>query len=249
MEYLKKKSGGCSSMNYADVSDNYMLMDNAIAKTGGAKRRKSKKSKKSRKGGNTMTERDAKELFSGGNPPNDMFGGSLRRHGGVGKEDDMKGGSYRRHGGNDGDMKGGSYLRRGGGKEDDMFGGSLRRRGGNEAPSASSAPTPTGFLGMGSAITDFTKNIGITSGGAERRREEREGGCGLRSCKKNGDKKKGGATGVELAPFISSLVILGLRAANDKALQSGITKKLGSLVSSSKKSKKSKSRKTKSVSN
>ena len=46
MEYLKKKSGGCSSMNYAGVSDNYMLMDNAIAKTGGARKSKSSKGKK-----------------------------------------------------------------------------------------------------------------------------------------------------------------------------------------------------------
>jgi len=228
MEYLKKKSGGCSSMNYAGVSDNYMLMDNAIAKTGGARKAESNKpkSKKSESkpkttgGGNT--EISEKELFSGGNPLNDMLGGALRRRGGG---DDDK---------------------------NDMFGGALRRRGGNtETPTT--PPPATGLFGMGSAISDVTKNLGLTSGGADKlrreRRDEKDGGCGLRRCnKKKDDQKKGGTTGVELAPFISSLVILGLRAANDKALQSGITKKLGSLVSSSKKSKKSKSRRTKSVS-
>ena len=227
MEYLKKKSGGCSSMNYAGVSDNYMLMDNAIAKTGGARKPKSRKPKsnksKSKKGGVNLNERDAKELFLGGypNPPNDMFGGSFRRRGGDPRE-----------------------------KKDDMFGGAFRRRGGDgETPAT--PPVATGLFGMGSAITDVTKTLGLTSGGGKsERRDERDGGCGMFPCnKKKDERKQGGATGVELAPFISSLVILGLRAANDKALQSGITKKLGSLVSSSKKSKKSKSRRTKSVSN
>jgi len=247
MEYLKKKSGGCSSMNYAGVSDNYMLMDNAIAKTGGARKAESNKpkSKKSESkpkttgGGNT--EISEKELFSGGNPLNDMLGGALRRHGGGDNDKN--------------DMSGGALRRRGGGNDDknDMFGGALRRRGGNtETPTT--PPPATGLFGMGSAISDVTKNLGLTSGGADKlrreRRDEKDGGCGLRRCnKKKDDQKKGGTTGVELAPFISSLVILGLRAANDKALQSGITKKLGSLVSSSKKSKKSKSRRTKSVSN
>lgn len=245
MEYLKKKSGGCSSMNYAGVSDNYMLMDNAIAKTGGARKPKSKKSnksKKSKKGGVDLNEMKAKELFSGGMPPNDMFGGSFRRRGGEPSEqDNMFGGSFRRRGGEPS-------------KQDDMFGGSFRRRGGEPpaaTPAASpAAPVATGLFGMGSAITDVTKTLGLTSGGGNNdKRKERDGGCGLRRCNKNKDeRKKGGTTGVELAPFISSLVILGLRAANDKALQSGITKKLGSLVSSSKKSKKSKSRRTKSAS-
>jgi hypothetical protein len=243
MEYLKKKSGGCSSMNYAGVSDNYMLMDNAIAKTGGARKSKSKKSKKSksRGGGDLLQNINEKELFSGGNPPNDMFGGALRRRGG---------GEHSENTVNDklSGMFGGSFRRRGGEppKQDDMFGGSFRRRGG-EPPAA---PVATGLFGMGSAITDVTKTLGLTSGGGNNdKRKERDGGCGLRRCNKNKDeRKKGGTTGVELAPFISSLVILGLRAANDKALQSGITKKLGSLVSSSKKSKKSKSRRTKSAS-
>ena len=90
MEYLKKKSGGCSSMNYAGVSDNYMLMDNAIAKTGGARKVDSKP--KTTRGGNT--EISEKQLFSGGNPLNDMLGGALRRHGG-GDDDknDMSGGA------------------------------------------------------------------------------------------------------------------------------------------------------------
>ncbi len=241
MEYLKKKSGGCSSMNYAGVSDNYMLMDNAIAKTGGA--RKSKKSKR-RGGGDLLQKINEKELFSGGTPPNDMFGGSFRRRGGNPSENTVNdklagifGGSFRRRGGNPS-------------KDDDMFGGSFRRRGGNPTTETPAPPVATGLFGMGSAITDITKNLGLTSGGGKNKgRDERDGGCGLRRCNKNKDeRKKGGTTGVELAPFISSLVILGLRAANDKALQSGITKKLGSLVSSSKKSKKSKSRRTKSVS-
>lgn len=232
MENLKKKSGGCSSMNYAGVSDNYMLMDNAIAKTGGARKSKSSKGKKpKRRGGEPLLEKinmTEKELFSGGNPLNDMLGGGFRRRGGEPSKD----------------------------RNDDMFGGALRRRGGNttEGPTSnpSSVTQATGLFGMGSAITDVTKTLGLTSGGGKsdrKRRDERDGGCGMFPCnKKKDERKKGGTTGVELAPFISSLVILGLRAANDKALQSGITKKLGSLVSSSKKSKKSKSRRTKSVS-
>lgn len=230
MEYLKKKSGGCSSMNYAGVSDNYMLMDNAIAKTGGARKSKSSKGKKpKRRGGEPLLDKinmTEKELFSGGNPLNDRLGGGFRRRGGEPNKN----------------------------RNDDMFGGALRRRGGDPpaAPPAASPvapPNATGLFGMGSAITDVTKTLGLTSGGGKNNKEQ-DGGCGLRRCNKNKDeRKKGGATGVELAPFISSLVILGLRAANDKALQSGITKKLGSLVSSSKKSKKSKSRRTKSVSN
>jgi len=229
MEYLKKKSGGCSSMNYSSISDNYMLMDNAVAKTGGALKKSSKRAKK---GGSPLDDKEAKELFSGGNPLNtELFGGALRRRVVNGNKKDSR---------------------------EDSFGGALRRRGGEGealAPQAQ-APAATGLFGMGSAITDAAKQFGLTSGGAFRRdRDDKdkkeEGGCGLARCNKSkNDRKKGGTTGVELAPFISSLVILGLRAANDKALQSGITKKLGSLLSSSKKSKKSKkSSRAKSVSN
>jgi len=53
------------------------------------------------------------------------------------------------------------------------------------------------------------------------------------------NKIEGGTALIELAPFISSLVLLGLRAVNDKALQNKITKKIGTLVSTKSKSKKS----------
>ena len=207
MDLIRKKSGGCSSMSYSGVSDNYMLMDNAIAKTGGKK----KKTSKFNKGGGD------------GDSPSDMFGGAFRRK----NENEKLGGAFRRRGGADG---------------------------GEPQNNPSQHLNASGLFGMGSAITDAAKQFGLTSGGNPRKdRKEKlkreKGGCGgILGCKKNKEDKKGGATGVELAPFISSLVILGLRAANDKALQSGITKKLGSLVSSSKKSKKSKSRRTKSVS-
>ena len=49
MEYLKKKSGGCSSMNYAGVSDNYMLYDKALVPTTGGKKSKAKKPKTKKK--------------------------------------------------------------------------------------------------------------------------------------------------------------------------------------------------------
>ena len=236
MDLYKKKAGGCSSMSYAGVSDNYMLMDNALVKTGGGRKNSQ------RKGGDPLM----KDIFNvnsmrrrGGNPStNDMFGGE--------PNNDMFGGEpLKRRGGNPffADMTGGEPLKRRGGnplkhKDDD-----LRRRGGYDA-----VPNPN-MLGFGSAMKGFTDTIASMGKGGDPRKND--GGCGFASCNKKVAKRKGGTTGLEVAPFISSLVLLGLRAANDKALQVGITKKLGSLVSEKTKTKtksKSKSKtKTKSI--
>lgn len=213
MDLYKKKAGGCSSMNYAGISDNYMLMDNALVKTGG---------KKIYKGG----EANLKDIFGGGD---DMLGGGRRSR----RDDDL-----RRKGGNP--FKSDDNLRRKGGnplKNDD----DLRRRGGNppmQLPDSS-------MLGFGSAMKGFTDTLStMTKTGGDPRKND--GGCGFASCNKKVAKRKGG-TGIELAPFISSLVLLGLRAANDKSLQVGITKKLGSMVSESKKTKTKSKSKTKTL--
>lgn len=70
--------------------------------------------------------------------------------------------------------------------------------------------SPATTLGLGSAFSGFLPSKG--------------GGL------KNNKQKKGG-TGVELAPFISSLVLLGLRIGTDKGLQESVTKNLSSMVS------------------
>ena len=267
MDLYKKKAGGCSSMSYAGVSDNYMLMDNALVKTGGGRKNSQRKgcdplmkdifnvNSMRRRGGNPSTN----DMF-GGEPnnakDNNMFGGEpLKRRGGNPSTNDMFGGEpnnakdnnmfggepLKRRGGNPffADMTGGEPLKRRGGnplKNDD-----LRRRGGYDA-----VPNPN-MLGFGSAMKGFTDTIASMGKGGDPRKND--GGCGFASCNKKVAKRKGGTTGLEVAPFISSLVLLGLRAANDKALQVGITKKLGSLVSEKTKTKtKSKSKtKTKSI--
>jgi len=239
MDLYKKKAGGCSSMSYAGVSDNYMLMDNALVKTGGGRK------KSQRKGGDPLM----KDIFNvnsmrrrGGNPStNDMFGGE--------PNNDMFGGEpLKRRGGNPffADMTGGEPLKRRGGNPLERKNDDLKRRGGNpliQSPDSS-------MLGFGSAMKGFTDTIAsMSKSGGDPRKND--GGCGFASCNKKVAKRKGGTTGLEVAPFISSLVLLGLRAANDKALQVGITKKLGSLVSEKTKTKtktKSKSKtKTKSI--
>jgi hypothetical protein len=233
MDLYKKKAGGCSSMSYAGISDNYMLMDNALVKTGG-REKKSRRKNDDMFGGDPLKRR-------GGNPKkDDMFGGDpLKRRGGNPKKDDMFGGDpLKRRGGVANlffsDMNGGKPLNR---RDNE-----LRRRGGDGDVGGVQAP-PASMLGFGSAMKGFTDTIASMSKGGD---DKKEGGCGMKSCK-----KKGGTTGLEIAPFISSLVLLGLRAANDKALQVGITKKLGSLVSEKTKTKtktKSKSKtKTKSI--
>lgn len=212
MDLFKKKAGGCSSMSYSGVSDNYMLSTNALVNTGGAnKTRKNKGGNDDnflnggalrRRGGNSSKDK-YDELFSGGNPENDeMFGGAKRKAKGKAKVNHKRKANPKRHGGAEGET-----------------------------------PTPSASMfGFGSAMKGITDSLSSLT--------KTEGGCGSLKCKKN-DMKKGG-TGVELAPFISSLVLLGLRAANDKALQMGITKKLGSLVST-RKSKKSKTKSRKST--
>ncbi len=211
-------------MSYAGISDNYMLMNNALVKGGDPKKLR-------RKGG---TNKD------------DMFGGEplkrrdndLRRKGGtttVNKEDIFGGEPLRRKGGYNNiffnDMTGGDPLKR---RDDD-----LRRRGGNTVMDASKIDT--NMLGFGSAMKGFTDTIASMSKGGDDNKTN--GGCGMKACR-----KKGGTTGLEIAPFISSLVLLGLRAANDKALQEGITKKLGSLVSEKTTTKSKSKSKTKSKS-
>lgn len=99
---------------------------------------------------------------------------------------------------------------------------------------------PAESLGLGSAFSGVMKNL---TGGKKSKKTNRKGGCGFGSTNCNKAQKKGG-TGVELAPFISSLVLLGLRVGNDKMLQSGVTKQLSDMVKSKSSAKKSSTKKT-----
>ena len=85
--------------------------------------------------------------------------------------------------------------------------------------------SPATTFGLGSAFSGFLP----TKGGSKNNRQQKKGG-----------------TGVELAPFISSLVLLGLRIGTDKGLQESVTKNLSSMVSRKDKlsSRKSTSKKT-----
>lgn len=237
-----KKLGGCSSTAYAGISDNYMLLPSTVK--GGYKKRNNDDNFFG--GGETPVA----DLFKGGYPF-DMRGGEPVRKslkGGEPIRKSLKGGNPPQNdkalkGGTDPvpkEFKGGVDAR----KND------LRRKKtlkGGEGPENNALS----MLSFGSAMKGFTDNLtSLTNlkGGnplaTTPEYQNEKGGCpqSLKSCNKN-SKTRGGTTGIELAPFISSLIMLGLRAANDKSLQSGITKKLGSMVSESKKSKsKSKSK-------
>lgn len=238
-----KKSGGCSSTGYAGISDNYMLLDKAMTK-----------------GGTRLSSLD--DMFGGG-----IFDNMNRRGGGPFNDanlfKDITGGDPNAA---KKDLKGGDPLKKLKGGEPlshkDFKGGAdlLKKLKGGEgddpAATAATAANPMSMLGFGSAMKGFTDNLtSLTNikGGNPENSKDLKGGVGDNSrCSKGLKKTRGGTTGIELAPFISSLIMLGLRAANDKTLQSGITKKLGSMVSESKKSKsksKSKSKRASSVDN
>jgi len=260
MDLFKRKAGGCSSTNYAGVSDNYMLMDNALVKTGGAYKRKALKPKpkalkpKGKKKGGLDNDRelftggrlgldrhdDDDDLYKGGNDNKDDF------FGGGNDDSFLDGGARRRK------RRTNRKVRKGGVKSNDdpdtgdevdpessVLGGGKRRKARKGRKNCKKGGEDlTSMLGFGSAMKGLTDNLTSMT--------KKDGGCGLKSCTKK-DKSSKGGTGVELAPFISSLVLLGLRAANDKSFQSGITKNLGSLVGS-KKSKSKTGSKSKSAS-
>lgn len=110
----------------------------------------------------------------------------------------------------------------------------------SDAQGTASYMPPAESLGLGSAFSGVMKNL---TGGKKSKKSKRNGGCGFGSTNCNKAQKKGG-TGVELAPFISSLVLLGLRVGNDKMLQSGVTKQLSDMVKSKSSAKKSSTKKT-----
>jgi len=173
------------------------------------------------KGGNPTS--DKKDL-KGGDPLKKLKGGNP-----TSDKKDLKGGDPLKK------LKGGEPL-----SHKDFKGGAdlLKKLKGGEGEGAAN---PMSMLGFGSAMKGFTDNLtSLTNikGGNPDTEIDLKGGVGDNSrCSKGLKKTRGGTTGIELAPFISSLIMLGLRAANDKTLQSGITKKLGSMVSESKKSK------------
>ena len=205
------------------------------------------------KGGNPT---DDKKDLKGGDPLKKLKGGEPLSH------KDFKGGAdlLKKLKGGEPDMsklKGGdpSKKLKGGDPSKKLKGGDpLKKLKGGEGDDP--AANPMSMLGFGSAMKGFTDNLtSLTNikGGNPENSKDLKGGVGDNSrCSKGLKKTRGGTTGIELAPFISSLIMLGLRAANDKTLQSGITKKLGSMVSESKKSKsksKSKSKRASSVDN
>ena len=259
-----KKSGGCSSTGYAGISDNYMLLDKAMTK--GGTRLSSLDDmfgggifdNMNRRGGGPFNDANLFKDITGGDPnaaKKDLKGGDpLKKLKGGNPTSDKK------------DLKGGDPLKKLKGGEPlshkDFKGGAdlLKKLKGGEgddpAATAATAANPMSMLGFGSAMKGFTDNLtSLTNikGGNPENSKDLKGGVGDNSrCSKGLKKTRGGTTGIELAPFISSLIMLGLRAANDKTLQSGITKKLGSMVSESKKSKsksKSKSKRASSVDN
>ena len=64
---------------------------------------------------------------------------------------------------------------------------------------------------FGSKLTNIASGVSLSTGG-----------------KKNKQTKQGGA--IELAPLVTALAFLGLRALNDKAFNSKITKSIGSVT-------------------
>ena len=271
-----KKSGGCSSTGYAGISDNYMLLDKAMTK--GGTRLSSLDDmfgggifdNMNRRGGGPFNDANLFKDITGGDPnaaKKDLKGGDplkkLKGGDPNAAKKDLKGGDplKKLKGGNPTsdkkDLKGGDPLKKLKGGEPlshkDFKGGAdlLKKLKGGEGEGAAN---PMSMLGFGSAMKGFTDNLtSLTNikGGNPDTEIDLKGGVGDNSrCSKGLKKTRGGTTGIELAPFISSLIMLGLRAANDKTLQSGITKKLGSMVSESKKSKsKSKSKRASSVDN
>lgn len=102
---------------------------------------------------------------------------------------------------------------------------------------------PAETLGLGSAFSGVMKNLtGGKKTKPKSKKSKRHGGC-INGVSCNKAQKKGG-TGVELAPFISSLVLLGLRVGNDKMLQTGVTKQLSDMVKSKSSAKKTSTKKT-----
>jgi hypothetical protein len=110
-------------------------------------------------------------------------------------------------------------------------------------PAEGSYMPPPETLGLGSAFSGVMKNLtGGKKTKSKSKKSKRHGGC-IKGVNCNKAQKKGG-TGVELAPFISSLVLLGLRVGNDKMLQTGVTKQLSDMVKSKSSAKKTSTKKT-----
>jgi hypothetical protein len=233
------KKGGCVS-DYANMNDSYML-----ATTGGAarKRKPAKRTVVKRKiGGSDLALPPAFDNL--GASFNQMIssssaakGGALRRKGGVdlalppafnsGFQSSLnqmvtnasaaKGGALRRKGGVDYASINDNYMLYNASAASAAKGGSCgnnrnTKKGGNV------------FDNLGSSLNRMVNNVSTNSGGC----------CG------NKNSKKGGNV-VALAPMLTSLVLLGARAATDKSFKQSMNKGLGSLLVS-KSSLKSKSK-------
>jgi len=77
-----------------------------------------------------------------------------------------------------------------------------------------------------------TETLGLNSGFLNALQNVMKGGC---PSSNNKNCKKGGTAIIELAPFISSLVLLGLRVGSDKDMSETIKKQLTSFMSSDEK--------------
>jgi len=235
-----KKSGGCSSTAYAGISDNYMLLDKAITKGGEPPSNDDLfggglfEKNMDRRGGNPFGNANLFKDITGGDPVKKLKGGDEPT------KKDLKGGAERAK-----KLKGGTEpakkLKGGDPAKKDLKGGdpAKKLKGGADD---SQPPNALSMLGFGSAMKGFTDNLSSLTNIKGGDPKEINGGFASSKRCKDLKRTKGGTTGIELAPFISSLVMLGLRAANDKSLQTGITKKLGSMVSQSKKLKTKKSK-------
>ena len=235
------KKGGCVS-DYATVTDSFTLKPNALAATtGGARKRKPSK----KRGGADFVLPPAFDNL--GSSFNQMIssssaakGGALRRKGGnelalppafnSGFQSSLnqmvtnasaKGGALRRKGGVDYASINDSYMLHNASvaKGGGSCGMPKYRKGGNV------------FDNLGSSLNQMVNIASTNTGGC----------CG------NKNSKKGGEI-VALAPMLTSLVLLGARAATDKSFTQSMNKGLGSLLVSKSKSKTTSKSKTSSKS-
>jgi hypothetical protein len=234
----RKRGGTCGSDYLQTDATSYMILDEAVIA----------KQEAQYKGGvlKRRNEEDRRRLLRrGGQPP--LVNDKLRRkRGGMCGSDYLQtdATSYMlindaiQQPSSTSQAQSGGFLRRRRDEEDKRR---LLRRGGD-----GTAPPPSQSTDYLKSAMNITGAVGsaFNPEALKGMLGQSQGGCGFnnkKDCKKH---VKGGTALIELAPFISTLVLLGLRIGNDKAAQRDLTDTLSKMVTPS-----SLRRKTKSMKN
>ena len=191
----KRRKGGCSSFS-ENLNGPYTLIDNAVVKTGGAKKRSSHK-----KSSHKKPSHKKPSPKRGGNVVSDLL---TKQNGGSFADDFIK--SF--------EQQKGGHLRR------------KRRLGGEGEPPAappatntgSSAATNTGSSAVTNTGSSAVTNTSILSDALSIAKKTLGAGANGGGRSKKGSKKESkrrGGVGVELAPFAAAVALLAARVFND----------------------------------